>query len=229
MRRKPILVALLLAALVGTACSKEEKVAATGAPIATAAAGGSSPQPAVGTNTPGLQGATQTVPDFATVVEQNKGAVVNITSTMRRSAAQPQMQNPFGGGGRDEDDEDNPLNQFFRRFQQPMPQMPPQLPQQGMGSGFIIDPNGAVLTNAHLVEGADEVRVKLPDKREFKGKVAGIDHLTDVAVVKIDAKGLPAGNVGGPSQTRRGRGVLAIGPPLGLPQPAPAGHITAPA
>ncbi len=178
-------------------------------------------------NTPGLQGATQTVPDFATVVEQNKGAVVNITSTMRRSAAQPQMQNPFGGGGRDEDDEDNPLNQFFRRFQQPMPQMPPQLPQQGMGSGFIIDPNGVVLTNAHLVEGADEVRVKLPDKREFKGRVAGIDHLTDVAVVKIDAKGLPAVKIGDPSKIRVGEWVLAIGSPFGFENTVTAGIVSA--
>src|SRR5258708_27266022 len=107
MRRNSILVALLLAALVGTACSKEEKVAGTGAAMTTAAAGGSSPQPAVGMNTRGLQGATQTVPDFATVVEQNKGAVVNITSTMRRTAAQSQRQNPFGRGeGNEEDDED---------------------------------------------------------------------------------------------------------------------------
>jgi serine protease Do len=230
MRRKSILVALLLAALVGTACSKEEKIAATGAPITTAAAspvdersaatGGSAPA-ATAAASPQLQGApTQTVPDFATIVEQNKGAVVNITSTMRRTAAQPQMQNPFGG---DDDDEDNPLNQFFRHFQQPMP----QIPQQGMGSGFIIDPNGVVLTNAHVVEGADEVRVKLPDKREFKGKVAGIDHMTDVAVVKIDAKGLPAVKIGDPSKTRVGEWVLAIGSPFGFENTVTAGIVSA--
>src|SRR3954468_19861085 len=121
MRRKPILIALLLAALLGTACSKEDKVVATGAPITTAAAadnrsaaaGGTAPSPQAASQPASLQ----TVPDFATVVEQNKGAVVNITSTLRRTSAQPQMQNPFGGG--DDDDEDNPLNQFFRRFQQP--------------------------------------------------------------------------------------------------------------
>src|SRR5207249_5160583 len=120
------------------------------------------------------------------------------------------------------DDEDNPLNQFFRRFQQPMPQMP----QQGMGSGFIIDPNGVVLTNAHLVEGADEVRVKLPDKREFKGKVAGIDHLTDVAVVKIDAKGLPVVKIGDPSKIRVGEWVLAIGSPFGFDNTVTAGIVS---
>ncbi len=209
MRQKSILVALLLAALAATACSKEEKVAATGAPITTAAAGGTAPAPQ-------LQGAAlQTVPDFATVVEQNKGAVVNITATLRRTAAQPQME--------DQDDEDNPLNQFFRRFQQPMP----QIPQQGMGSGFIIDSNGVVLTNAHVVEGADEVRVKLPDKREFKGKVAGIDHLTDVAVVKIDAKDLPAVKIGDPSKARVGEWVLAIGSPFGFENTVTAGIISA--
>src|SRR2546430_4093515 len=125
---KAILIALLLSALVGTGCSKEEKVAATGAPITTAAA--ETRSAAAGGTAPQLQGApTQTLPDFAAIVEANKGAVVNITSTMRRTAMQqPQQQSPFGQGQGD-DDEDNPLNQFFRRFQQPMP----QIPQQGMG------------------------------------------------------------------------------------------------
>jgi serine protease Do len=222
MRQKPILVAMLLAALIGAGCSKEEKVVANGAPMATAAAAersaatGATAQPS-----PQAQAApTQTLPDFAAIVEANKGAVVNITSTMRRTAMQQPQQNPFGGGG--DDDEDNPLNQFFRRFQQPMP----QIPQQGMGSGFIIDPNGVVLTNAHVVEGADEVRVKLPDKREFKGKVAGIDHLTDVAVVKIDAKGLPAVKLGDPAKARVGDWVLAIGSPFGFENTVTAGIIS---
>jgi len=227
MPRKSILIALLLSALVGTSCSKEEKVAATGAPMITAAAtsekaaaqGGSAPA-GTGATSPYAQSTpTQTLPDFAAIVEANKGAVVNITSTMRRAAMQ-QQQNPFSQG--DDDDEDNPFNQFFRRFQQPMP----QVPQQGMGSGFIIDPNGVVLTNAHVVEGADEVRVKLPDKREFKGKVAGIDHLTDVAVVKIDAKGLPAVKIGDPSKARVGDWVLAIGSPFGFENTVTAGIIS---
>ena len=226
MPRKSILIALLSSALAVAACSKEEKVAATGAPMITAAAtstnaaaqGGSVPA-GTGASTSPYGAPTQTLPDFATIVEQNKGAVVNITSTLRRtSMQQPQMQNPGG----DDEDEDNPFNQFFRRFQQPMP----QVPTQGMGSGFIIDPNGVVLTNAHVVEGADEVRVKLPDKREFKGKVAGIDHLTDVAVVKIDAKGLPAVKIGDPSKARVGDWVLAIGSPFGFENTVTAGIIS---
>ncbi len=223
MRQKSILAALLLVAVVGTACSKDDKVSATGPVITTAvAAQADNRSAAAGGSSPQLQGApTQTVPDFASIVEANKGAVVNITSTLRQTAAvHPQMQNPFGG---DDDDEDNPFNQFFRRFQQPMP----QIPQQGMGSGFIIDPNGVVLTNAHVVEGADEVRVKLTDKREFKGKVMGIDHLTDVAVVKIDAKGLPAVKIGDPSKSRVGDWVLAIGSPFGFENTVTAGILSA--
>src|SRR5204862_7014527 len=93
--------------------------------------------------------------------------------------------------------------------------------------GFTIDPNGVVLTNAHLVEGADEVRVKLPDKREFKGKVAGIDKLADIAVVKIDAKGLPTAKIGDPSKIRVGEWVLAIGSPFGFENTVTAGIVSA--
>jgi serine protease Do len=227
MQRKSILIALLSAGLLALGCSKNEPVAATGAPLTvaaaqterSAAAGGSAP------SSPQTEaGPTQALPDFAAIVEANKGAVVNITSTMRRS--QRQMQLPFGGDSGGGDDEDNPLNQFFRRFQQPMPQVPPQVPQTGMGSGFIVDADGVVLTNAHVVEGADEVRVKLSDKREFKGKVVGIDHLTDVAVVKIDAKGLPAVKIGDPSKVRVGDWVLAIGSPFGFENTVTAGIVS---
>src|SRR5437868_642956 len=78
----------------------------------------------------------------------------------------------------------------------------PPMPREGMGSGFIVDANGVILTNAHVVEGADEVRVKLADRREFKGKVAGLDHTTDIAVVKIDAKDLPTVKLGDASKVR---------------------------
>jgi serine protease Do len=215
MQSKSIFIVLLSAAFLGAACSKSEPVAATGAPQAvaatqSAAAGASAPAPSTA-GVPMMQ-----VPDFAAIVEANKGAVVNITSTMHRVRGEQQMQNPFGG------DEDNPFGEFFRRFQVPMP----QVPQQGMGSGFIVDPSGVVLTNAHVVEGADEVRVKLPDKREFKGKVAGIDHATDVAVVKIDAKALPAVKIGDPSKLRVGEWVLAIGSPFGFENTVTAGIVS---
>jgi len=223
MQNKSILVAFLTAALLVAGCSKSDDVQATGKPQTVLAQASAQPErsaAAGGSSAPAAAGApTQALPDFAAIVEANKGAVVNITSRINRP--QQQMQNPFGGGGGD-DDEDNPLNQFFRRFQQPGPQMP----MQGMGSGFIIDPNGVVLTNAHVVEGADEVRVKLSDKREFKGKVAGIDHMTDVAVVKIDAKGLPAVKIGDPSKVRVGDWVLAIGSPFGFENTVTAGIVS---
>ena len=219
MQRKSLFVLLLTAALLGTACSKSEPVVATAAPQAVAEAPQAQSAAAGATvQTAQVQPGMMQVPDFASVVEANKGAVVNITSTLKRP--QRQMQAPSA-----DDDEDNPLNEFFRRFQGPGPNAP-QVPQQGMGSGFIIDANGTVLTNAHVVEGADEVRVKLADKREFKGKVAGIDHLTDVAVVKIDAKGLPVVKVGDLSKMRVGDWVLAIGSPFGFENTVTAGIVS---
>jgi serine protease Do len=156
------------------------------------------------------------LPDFSAVVEANKGAVVNITSTKNAASG---GQGPFGRGEPD----DNPLPEFFRRFQAPAPQGP----SRGMGSGFIIQSDGVILTNAHVVEGADEVRVKLTDRREFKGKVLGIDHVTDVAVVKIDATGLPSAKLGDPSKLRVGEWVLAIGSPFGFENTVTAGIISA--
>src|SRR3989442_7531160 len=184
--------------------------------------------PSVGMNAAGVQAAgapLQTLPDFAAIAEANKGAVVNITSTI--SAPRQQMRMPFGGrgGGQgSDDDEDNPLNEFLRRFGMEG-QMPP-VPQQGMGSGFIVDANGVILTNAHVVEGADEVRVRLADRREFKGKIAGLDHTTDIAVVRIDAKGLPTVKLGDASKIRVGEWVVAIGSPFGFDNTVTAGIVS---
>ncbi len=158
--------------------------------------------------------AAQTLPDFSAIVEANKAAVVNITVSSNRAQA---GQNPPEGL------ESSPFGEFFRRFQVPMP----QVPSQGMGSGFIVDASGIVLTNAHVVEGADEVRVKLSDRREFKGKIVGIDKPTDIAVVRIDAKGLPAVKLGDPSKVRVGEWVLAIGSPFGFESTVTAGIVSA--
>src|SRR5438105_9496543 len=96
-----------------------------------------------------------------------------------------------------------------------------------MGSGFIVESDGVILTNAHVVEGADEVRVRLSDRREFKGKVLGVDHPSDIAVVKIEAKGLPAVKLGDPARLRVGEWVLAIGSPFGFENTATAGIVSA--
>src|SRR5689334_3885652 len=150
--------------------------------------------------------AVQTLPDFTTIVEGNKAAVVNITSTLKAKASSDDDEDAAQGM-----DEDDPFYQFFRHFQGQIPrQQQPQI-RQGMGSGFIVESNGTILTNAHVVEGADEVRVRLSDRREFKGKVLGLDHQSDIAVVKIDATGLPTVKLGDPAQTKVGEWVLAIG------------------
>jgi serine protease Do len=211
--KRPFLFIAFLAAVLAAGC----KESVNSAPQS-AAAGASTPvqQTAAVSSAPTMQ----TLPDFASIVDANKGAVVNITATKNAPAATAQ------GGG--EDDEDNPLFEFFRRFQGPGGQGPmPRMPMQGMGSGFIINPDGVVLTNAHVVEGADEVRVRLTDRREFKGKVVGVDRLADVAVVKIDAKGLPTAKLGDPSKIRVGEWVLAIGSPFGFENTVTAGIVSA--
>jgi len=159
--------------------------------------------------------AVQTLPDFAAIAEANKHAVVNITSSVAQKPA-AQQELPEGL-------ENSPFGEFFRRFQIPQP----NLPRQGMGSGFIVEPDGIVLTNAHVVEGADEVRVRLTDRREFKGKVLGTDKATDIAVVKIDAKGLPTVRLGDPSKVRVGEWVVAIGSPFGFENTVTAGIVSA--
>ncbi|HSV59974.1 MAG TPA: Do family serine endopeptidase, partial [Variovorax sp.] len=135
---------------------------------------------------------------------------------------------------------DEEMQEFFRRFfGQPMPGTPrgprpnrPQQPQEeerprGVGSGFILTPDGYVMTNAHVVEDASEVLVTLPDKREFKARIIGTDKRTDVAVVKIDGAGLPAVKVGDISKLRVGEWVMAIGSPFGLENTVTAGIVSA--
>ena len=125
------------------------------------------------------------LPDFTSIVERNGPAVVNISVTRDasdESVAMPQLQ------------PGDPFYEFFRRFGVPAPQE--QIPQRGMGSGFIISPTGLILTNAHVVATAKEVTVKLTDKREFRAKVVGVDRPTDVALLKIDADNLPTVRIG---------------------------------
>ena len=219
MRSRLFVLCLLAAALGAGGCSKKSETAQAPAPQATAVAAAPQPaaQPAAQPVNPGA-GPTQTLPDFSAVVEANKATVVNITST-KTAAAPAGRLSPFGPGEQD----DNPFSDFFRRFEVPQPQMP----VRGMGSGFIVRSDGIILTNAHVVEGADEVRVKLTDRREFKGKVLGIDHVTDVAVVKIDATGLQTVRIGDPSKIRVGEWVLAIGSPFGFENTVTAGIVSA--
>jgi serine protease Do len=122
-------------------------------------------------------------------------------------------------------DPDDPFSEFFRHFQPNIPQG--ETPVSAMGSGFIVKSNGVVLTNAHVVADADEVTVKLTDKREFKAKVIGIDKPTDVAVLKIDASNLPTVKIGSTQNTKVGDWVLAIGAPFGFENTVTAGIVSA--
>ncbi|MDB5899593.1 MAG: serine peptidase [Ramlibacter sp.] len=179
----------------------------------------------------------RSLPDFTDLVEQVGPAVVNIR-TMER--ARPTAQGGSGGGQMDEE-----MQEFFRRFfGVPMPNPPrgqqrPSPPRgggggggeedtpRGVGSGFILTSDGFVMTNAHVVEGADEVLVTLADKREFKARIIGSDKRTDVAVVKIEATGLPAVKVGDISRLKVGEWVMAIGSPFGLENTVTAGIVSA--
>lgn len=177
--------------------------------------------------------AAASLPDFTDLVDKVGPAVVNIRTTERAKAT---SQNAVPGA------EDEEMQEFFRRFfgqpaprqQQPSPRNRKPSPQQqeeqtprGVGSGFIISGDGYVLTNAHVVEGADEVFVTLTDKREFKAKIIGSDRRTDVAVVKIDGADLPRLTMGDSSKLRVGEWVIAIGSPFGLDNTVTAGIVSA--
>jgi serine protease Do len=181
------------------------------------------------------QGPTPTVqlPDFTELVERVGPSVVNIRTTERRSSA-------AGGGGGGGSEVDPGVEEFFRRFGIPMPNRPDsqrrggrngdedaQPQQRGVGSGFILSSDGLIMTNAHVVDGADEVIVTLTDKREFKARIIGADKRSDVAVVKVDATGLPFVKIGDVNRLKVGEWVMAIGSPFGLDNTVTAGIVSA--
>jgi serine protease Do len=159
------------------------------------------------------------LPDFADLVEKQGPAVVNISTTavVRGGARAPHIPNV---------PEDDPFFDFFRRFMPPIPQ-PREFESRSLGSGFIISSDGFIVTNAHVVEGADEVTVRLTDKREFRAKVVGTDRRTDMALLRIDATGLPRVTLGDPNRLRVGEWVLAIGSPFGFENSVTAGIVSA--
>jgi serine protease Do len=186
-------------------------------------------------NTPSTPGAqAQILPDFADLVEKYGPAVVNINTETRMAARQ---QIP----GLSEDD---PFYEFFKRFMPPdqQPQQPrgprggprgegptPKGPLRpfGLGSGFIVSPDGFIVTNAHVVENADDIKVRLTDKRELKAKVVGVDLRSDVAVIKVDATNLPVVKIGDSHKLRPGEWVVAIGSPYGFANTVTAGIVSA--
>ncbi len=156
------------------------------------------------------------LPDFSGLVAENGAAVVNISVVEKTQKA---------AGLGDSPDPDDPLSQFFRRYQGPGPERAP--PSRGVGSGFIVSPDGYVLTNAHVVADASEVTVKLTDRREFVAKVIGVDKRSDIALIKIAATGLPTVRFGDSSRLRPGQWVVAIGSPFGFANTVTAGVVSA--
>ena len=170
------------------------------------------------------------LPDFTELVEQVGPSVVNIRTLEKAMVRDVQGNEP-----------DAEMQEFFRRFfGMPMPTpntpnaprqqrraQPEEAQPKGVGSGFILSADGFVMTNAHVVDGADQVVVTLPDKREFKARIVGLDKRTDVAVVKIDASGLPAVKIGDVSRLKVGEWVMAIGSPFGLDNTVTAGIVSA--
>jgi serine protease Do len=208
MNTKPLIKPTLVAAAVAAAFFVGQRT--HGVAEATAAAADTAPTvqtPATRTHT-GL-------PDFSSLVEANGASVVNIAVTKRAMTAA-------------QFDENSPMPDLLRRFGIPMPDGESQGREgRGVGSGFIIGADGVILTNAHVVDGANELTVRLADQREFKGRVLGTDRLTDVAVVKIDAANLPTVRTGDPSRLKVGEWVAAIGSPFGLDNSVTAGIVSA--
>jgi serine protease Do len=166
------------------------------------------------------------LPDFATLVETVGPAVVNVSVVEKAHRARNRSSN---------DDSDDQFEEFFRRFGIPVPDQGQgggrrgfEIPQrQGEGSGFIVSDDGYILTNAHVVADADEVTVRMTDRREYPAKVIGVDKRTDVAVIKIEGKNLPVVRIGDPSKLRPGEWVLAIGSPFTFENSVTAGIVSA--
>lgn len=177
------------------------------------------------------QAQSRSLPDFTDLVEQVGPSVVNIRTLEKTSS---RAGNGHGGGQTEE------MLEFFRRFGLPIPNAPRQSPHpnrpqtphgdeqpRGVGSGFILSADGFIMTNAHVVDGAEDVLVTLTDKREFKAKIVGTDKRSDVAVVKIEATGLPFVKVGDVGRLKVGEWVMAIGSPFGLENTVTAGIVSA--
>ncbi|MEO8654622.1 MAG: trypsin-like peptidase domain-containing protein, partial [Ramlibacter sp.] len=209
LRSTPLVLALLAAGVVGGAGVEALQTRAHAqqpAPVIS--------PPVVGTNAP----SNAVLPDFPRITQQYGPAVVNISVTGTEKTAM--LVGPEGFNA-------DPF-EMFRRFQQGHGRMVPrEVPVHGMGSGFIVSPEGIILTNAHVVKDANEVTVKLTDRREFRAKVLGADPRTDIAVLKIDARNLPVVKLGNVKDLQTGEWVLAIGSPFGFENTVTAGVVSA--
>ncbi len=201
--------AVALAACARDLPAESAQAQSTPAPAAPAVA---PPEAAAGADV-----AVRALPDFTQLVDHYGPAVVNVEVVQKPQANPGQGLSP-----------NDPFYDFFRRFGIPAPdQQGPRQPVRGAGSGFIVSADGYILTNTHVVENADEVTVRLTDRREYPAKVIGADERTDVAVIKISAMNLPTVKLGDPTRLKPGQWVLAIGSPFGFENSATAGIISA--
>jgi len=169
---------------------------------------------------PALSAPARGLPDFTALVEANGPAVVNISTT--------QSVKQSAWSGTDPEGQDSgPFNEFLRRYFGEDEPPPEYFDNKSLGSGFVISSDGYILTCAHVVENATEILVRLNDRREFVAKTIGSDRRSDVALLKIEASGLPAVKTGDPSKVRVGEWVLAIGSPFGFEASATAGIVSA--
>ncbi len=218
------LIAVSCIGLVLGACSRDLSAQSTHATVpiasavATSAAAAAEASPAPATIAP--EPMVRALPDFSQLVDRYGPAVVNVEVT--------EKPRPGGLQGLSPND---PFYDFFRRFGIPAPEQGQRGERQprvkGAGSGFIVNPDGYILTNTHVVANAEEVTVRLTDRREFPAKVIGADERTDVAVIKINASNLPIVKLGDPARIKPGQWVLAIGSPFGFENSATAGIISA--
>src|SRR5215467_2954700 len=226
--RKPLIAAVLGASMIGVPVGTLYLAGMTRAlatPATAAVTTQVSPAPAAGTP-------TVTLPEFSSMVQRYGPAVVNIqvvTKVPTSFNGQSDQGDDENGGGGDNGQgnpfgPNSPFAPFFRGmpFQNPSPQ-----PVHGEGSGFIIHPDGTILTNAHVVNGASEVTVRLTDRREYTAKVVGVDTKSDIAIIKIKASDLPTVKIGDSSALKVGEWVLAIGAPFGFENSATAGIVSA--
>ncbi len=177
-----------------------------------------------------LQVQARSLPAFADLVEENGKAVVNISTRQKVSRNDPWGQIRRQFGNELGIPEGSPFDDLFRRFLgdgrggHPQPQ---QTEPSSLGSGFILSEDGYILTNHHVVAGADEILVRLSDKRELSAKVIGSDEVSDIALLKVDANNLPVVTIGNSEDLRVGEWVLAIGSPFGFDHSATAGIVSA--
>lgn len=176
-----------------------------------------------------LQLQARSLPEFADLVEENGAAVVNISTRQKITSAHPWSKLKNELGGELQIPEGTPFGELFKHFLGEGGGAMPHQPQEAtsLGSGFIISENGYIITNHHVVEGADEVLVRLNDKRELLAKIIGSDEFSDIALLKVEASDLPVVNIGNSENLRVGEWVLAIGSPFGFDHSATAGIVSA--